>query len=105
MMDFKMGKILIDFKMCGSKQIEMIEYYQQTVLSLSVMEYFSLVSRPLICDRMVLSSDSFLFCFICSFSSSDNFSFLALSWFNIFSSHRRAFIFRSLAPPDITPDF
>ena len=57
-------------------------YYQQTVL-LSVMEYFSLVSRPLICNRMVLSSDSFLFCFICSFSFSDNFYFLVLIWFNI----------------------
>lgn len=98
----------------------------QTVLSLSVMEYFSLVSKPLICDRMVFSSDSFLFFLICSFSSSASFSLRAFSWFSIFSSHRRALAFRSLeqsrlwvslivlnakvyktylAPPEMTPDF
>jgi len=76
-----------------------------TMLSRSVTEYLSRVSKPLICDRIVLSSDSFRFCFICSFSSSDNLSFFPFSWFSIFSSQRRAFTFRSLAPPDITPDF
>ena len=77
----------------------------KTMLSLSVTEYLSRVSKPLICERIVFSSDSLRFCFICSLSSSDSFSFFTLSWFNIFSSQRRAFIFRSLAPPEITPDF
>ena len=75
------------------------------MLSRSVREYLSRVSNPLICERIVLSSDSLRFCFICSLSSSDSFSFFTLSWFNIFSSQRRAFTFRSLAPPEITPDF
>jgi len=75
------------------------------MLSRSVMEYFSRVSKPLICDLIVLSSDSLRFCFICSLSSSESFSFFTFSWFNIFSSHRRAFALRSLAPPEITPDF
>jgi len=75
------------------------------MLSRSVIEYLSRVSKPLICERIVFSSDSLRFCFICSFSSSDNFSFFTFSWFSIFSSQRRAFTFRSLAPPEITPDF
>jgi len=39
------------------------------------------------------------------FSSSASFSFLAWRWSRTFSSHRWAFFFRSVAPPDITPDF
>ena len=76
-----------------------------TVLSLSVIEYFSLVSRPFICDRIVFNSDSLRFFFICSLSSSDRDSFLDLRPLSIFPSHRLAFIFKSLAPPEMTPDF
>lgn len=38
-------------------------------------------------------------------SSSVSFSFLSLSLSTAFSSQRRAFALRSLAPPEITPDF
>lgn len=40
-----------------------------------------------------------------TFNSSVTFSFFTLSLSTAFSSHRRAFAFRSLAPPEITPDF
>lgn len=40
-----------------------------------------------------------------TFSSSVSFSFLSFSLSTAFSSQRRALAFRSLAPPEITPDF
>ena len=67
-----------------------------TVLSLSVIEYFNLVSRPFICDLMVFSSDSFLLFFKWSFISSISFSFLFFSWPSCFSSHLLALAFKSL---------
>lgn len=40
-----------------------------------------------------------------TFSSSVSLSFFSFSLSTAFSSHRRALAFRSLAPPEITPDF
>lgn len=40
-----------------------------------------------------------------TFNSSVSFSFFSFSLSTAFSSQRRAFAFRSLAPPEITPDF
>lgn len=44
-------------------------------------------------------------CVCVTFSSSVSFSFLSFSLSTAFSSQRRALAFRSLAPPEITPDF
>lgn len=101
------------------------------VCSRSLWEYLSLIWRPWAWDWTWRNSASFLLAFICSYkadgqqknvlvgsrfqaawfkqcitlSSSVSFSFFSFSLSTAFSSQRLALAFKSLAPPEMTPDF
>ena len=76
-----------------------------TTLFLSIVENFTRLLRPSICDRIFTSSDFLRMTLRSLFSSSKTSCFLFFSRFSSLPSQRLALASRSLVPPDIRPFF